>query len=272
MAGLRDRPCAHLLVSQHVPSFVSYTFTIIFLCAFISLPTLAASVRIDLSPRAARSLGRVLASVRIYLSPSLCLHLSPSAATSPGRMLASVRIYLSFHPRLHACQCSHLLVSQNLSSFVSLCCQCCQIAGPHASERFYLSPESFHVPPKAARSPGRMLASARIYLSPSMCLHLSFNATRSPGRASAFTCLPNVSRLPDCRAACSPLRRLISQYVPAFVSQCYHIAGPHARQCAHLSVFQHDPSFLSHCCTHASVRIHLSFRMCPGCRVACAIT
>ena len=83
------------------------------------------------------------------------------AAALPGRMLASELTYLTPSTRLH------------LSRAAFAISPCCRIAGPHARQ---WAP-SF-VSSSAARSPGRVLASARINLPPAC----------SP--VCAITCLP----------------------------------------------------------------------------------
>ena len=225
---------------------------------------------------AARSPGRMLASVRICLSPSMCLHLSPTAARSPGRMLARVRIYLS-----QVCAFTCLPVCAFM---------CCQIAGPHPRQCAHSLPGMcFSLPVLPDR---RLVASVRIYLSPSMRLHLSPSAARSLSRmlasARIFTCLPIFAFicllvLPDRWAACSPVyastclhyrAATVSEYIPSFVpalpdcwAACLPVctgtclpacafARPHARQCAHLLVSSMSPNLSS--CVLASVKMFLS--------------
>ena len=155
---------------------------------------------------------------------------SPSSATSPGRMHASARIYQIAGP--HARHSTHLLVSQRAPSFVSWCCQ---IAGPHARQSAHLRVR-LHLSRRAARSPGRMLASVHIYLSPSVGLSVGLQlsakfceiglaARASPGRMLASACIylsPSMRLsclpvLPHSRAARSPFRAfnlLVSQRAP----------------------------------------------------------
>ena len=138
----------------------------------------------------------MLASVRICLCPSMCLHLSPSAAafTSPS-------MCLHLPPSAARCQCAHFLSR-------SMCLQ---------------------LSPSTARSPGRMLASVRISLSFNMCLRLSPSAARFRAAClpvCALTCLPGCAFFVSQRcqiagpcqwATCSPVCAFICLPARAFI-------------------------------------------------------
>ena len=140
---------------------------------------------------------------------------------------------------------------------------------------------------RASRPPGSVLASARIYLSSNMCLHLSPQWCQIAGphtRQWAHYLSPSMCLHLSPRAARSLGRMLasvriyLSPSMPSFVSylspsMCLHlspsaarIAGPHARQCVHLLVSQYVPSFLSQCCQIAGPH-HQSAH--PACAVIC---
>ena len=183
-------------------------------------------------PHGARSPSRMLASVRIYSSPRMCLHLSPSAARSPGRVLASVRIDSSPSMCLHLSPSAARLPGHML-----------------ASVRICLSPSMcLHLSPSAACSPGRARQCAHLLVSQyvpvlpdgqgAACLPVSqyvpsfVSQCCQIARAGKLTCLPVCAFvclpvLPDRRAVCSQCARLlVSQYVPSFVSQrCLPVRG-----------------------------------------------
>ena len=110
------------------------------------------------------------------------------------------------------------------------------------------------------------LVSLCLPLSPFICasglgsvvsLHLSPGATRSPGRMLASVrpvCA--LIRFPVLQIAGPHARQcahlLVSKYVPSFVSWCCKIAGPHARQCAYLLVSQHVTSMCLHLLSSAA--------------------
>ena len=117
----------------------------------------------------------------------------------------------------HARQGTHLLVFQYGPAFVS---RFCQIARPHAPAcAFTCLPVWACICLSVLPDCQAACSCVRIYLSPSMGLHLSLGSARLPGRMLLRAHL------------------LVSQYGPAFVSRFCLIAGPDARQCAHKLIF-----------------------------------
>ena len=218
--------------------------------AFTCLPVLSA----------ARSPG-LLASERIYLSPSVCLHMSHSTAKLLGAR-SPVRAFTCLPACAFMCPPSSPVRA----------CTC-------------LPARAFICLPVL---PDRR-ASLRIYFSPSACRHLSCSAAKLTGaclKVCAFTAFPacafiSLPVLPDCRAACSPvwvctclliccqiaghMLASVRNYLPPtlFISLPDRRAacspssvrnylpgskflGPHARQCqgAHVLVSQHVPLFV----------------------------
>ena len=221
---------------------------------------------------AARLPGCLLA-MRIYLSPSMRLHLSPSAARSRGRTrraaCSPVRTFTCFQVcdlmYLAVLPDAHLPVSQHVPSFVSQCAPSFVSAPPDRSARF---PMCACTVSQRCHIASRTLASARIYLSHSMCLHFASSAARSPVRT--FTCLPVCAficfqALPDlgrvkCTHMCAAIADVFVFQVNTFVcSSRIHMCVPRVHTLEwHLFVFEVNTCVcvcVCATCTHMCVEI-----------------